>query len=110
MVLPDWNEKIQFNKLTDVVAGYLNAASYQLYNLEAYLSDNSDFVADELRDKINEVYEQEKATYSGDQLFMSMIEQLSPKQTQPYQNTVIIIMARYFETCDIFEKPEEEEG
>jgi len=109
MVLPDWDEKIQFNKLSDTVAGYLNTASFQLHNLESYLSDNSDFVADELRDKINEVYQQEKARSSGDQLFMSMVEQLSPKQTQPYQNTVIIIMAKYFETCDIFEEPKEEE-
>jgi hypothetical protein len=40
---------------------------------------------------------------------MTMVEQLSPKQTQPYQNTVIIIMAKYFETCDIFEEPKEED-
>lgn len=109
MVLPDWDEKIQFNHLSQTVANFLNTACYQLYNLEAYLSDNSSFVADTLRDKMNEVYQQEKVTKSGDQLFMSMVDQLSPKQTQPYQNTVIIIMAKYFETCDIFEEPKEEE-
>ena len=98
MVLPDWDEKIQFNNLSDPVAGYLNTASYQLYNLEAYLSD-----------KMNDVYQQEKTNKSGDQLFMAMVQQLSPKQTQAYQNTVIIIMAKYFETCDIFEEPKEEE-
>ncbi|CAM3231941.1 ABC-three component system protein [Filibacter tadaridae] len=109
MVLPDWDDKIQFNHLSDTVAGYLNTASYQLYNLEAYLSDNSSFVADTLRDKMNEVYQQEKTNKSGDQLFMAMVQQLTPKQTQPYQNTVIIVMAKYFETCDIFEEPKEEE-
>lgn len=109
VVLPDWDEKIKFNKLSDTVAGYLNTASYQLHNLEVYLSDNSDFVADELRDKINEIYQQEKAINSGDYLFMSMVEQLSPKLTQPYQNTVIIILAKYFEACDIFEEPKGEE-
>ncbi len=105
MVLPDWKEKIQFNKLSETVANYLNTASYQLYSLEDYLSDNGDFVADDLRDKINEVYQLEQKKYSGDQLFMSMVEQLSPRQTQSYQNTVIVIMAKYFESCDIFEEP-----
>ncbi|MBU5344076.1 ABC-three component system protein [Caldifermentibacillus hisashii] len=107
IILPDWDKKIKFNKLSDMVAGYLNTASYQQKNLETYLSDNGNFVADVLRDKINEVYLQEKEKSSGDQLFMSMVEQLSPKQTQPYQNTVIIIMAKYFEACDIFEEPKE---
>lgn len=109
IVLPDWDKKIQFNNLSDTVARYLDTACFQIDNLQAYLANNSNFFADELRDKLNEVYQQEKINKSGDQLFMAMVEQLSPKQTQSYQNIVIIIMAKYFETCDIFEEPREEE-
>ncbi|GAA4068937.1 ABC-three component system protein [Amphibacillus indicireducens] len=110
LVLPDWDEKIQFNGLSQIIADFLNTASYQLHNLQTYLSNNGHFVADELKIRVNEVYQQEKSTKNGDQLFMAMVEQLSPKQTQSYQNTVIIIMAKYFETCDIFEEPKKEEN
>jgi hypothetical protein len=37
-----------------------------------------------------------------------MVERLSPKAQRMYQITVITIMAKYFETCDIFEEPIEE--
>ena len=59
----------------------------------------------ELRQFANEVYLQEKEKYSGDELFWNIVNILSPKAQQIYQTTVIILMAKYFETCDIFEEP-----
>ncbi len=109
IILPEWEEKIKFNGLSDTVANYLDHASLQLVSLEKYLSNNGDFVADTLRDKMNEVYGSVKEKKSGDDLFFSMLQRLSPRQIQPYQNTVIVVMAKYFETCDIFEEPKEEE-
>lgn len=107
IILPDWDEKIKFNNLTDVTKSYLNIAYIQVINLENYLSDNSDFLADELRDKLNEIYQEEKIKSSGDNLFWNIVVKASPKQEQSYQSAVIIIMSKYFESCDIFEEPTE---
>ncbi|QNO13315.1 hypothetical protein HYG86_00235 [Alkalicella caledoniensis] len=105
LVVPDFNEKIKFNDLSEVTAEYLNSAFVRVVYLNDYLSNNSDFIADLLRDKLNEVYLQEKEKYSGDELFWNIVNQLSPKKQQVYQVTVIVIMSKYFETCDIFEEP-----
>lgn len=107
IILPDWDEKIKFNNLTDTTKSYLNIAYIQVTNLENYLSDNSDFLADELRDKLNEIYQEERVKFSGDNLFWNIVVKASPKQEQSYQSAVIIIMSKYFESCDIFEEPTE---
>lgn len=105
LVLPDWDEKVEYNKLSKNVATLLNNGQLQMHSLEYYLSNNSNFLADQLRDKLNEVYRQEKINKSGDNLFWAMVRRLSPRAERMYQITVITIMAKYFETCDIFEEP-----
>ena len=108
IIVPDWDNKIKFNNLSETVADILMNGCIQKYSLEEYLSNNSDFIADSLRDKLNEIYYEEKETKSGDDLFWAMVGRLSPKSQYIYQATVITIMAKYFETCDIFEEPLEE--
>lgn len=107
--LPDWDEKIKFNNLTPTTAQYLNNGYIQVHNLEIYLSNNSDFLADELRDKMNELYLEEKKNDTGDDLFWKIVDKASPKSEQGYQSAVIVIMSKYFESCDIFEEPTREE-
>lgn len=108
MILPDWDEKIEFNNLSKKVDDLLINGHIQVYSLEEYLLNNSDFLADSLRDKLNEVYLQEKESKSGDDLFWAIVGRLSPKAQRMYQITVIVLMAKYFESCDIFEEPTEE--
>ncbi len=105
ITLPDLDEKIQFNGLSDVTAEYLYNGLLKVVYLEEFLSNNSNFVADSLRDKLSEIYHQEKERYVADELFWNIVNRLSPKVQQVYQTTVIIIMSKYFETCDIFEEP-----
>lgn len=105
ITLPDLDEKIQFNGLSDVTAEYLYNGLLKVVYLEGFLSNNSNFVADSLRDKLSEIYHQEKERYVADELFWNIVNRLSPKVQQVYQTTVIIIMSKYFETCDIFEEP-----
>ena len=109
IVLPDWNEKIKLNVLSESVSQLLSNGCFQLHSLDEYLKDNSDFLADSLRDKMNEVYSQEKENKSGDELFWAIVNSASPKAEQMYQTSVIVIMSKYFETCDIFEEPVQEE-
>lgn len=106
--LPDWEEKVIFNKLTKTTTQYLNNGYIQVNNLEIYLANNSNFLADELRDKMNEIYIEEKKHNSGDDLFWSIVLKASPKNEQSFQSAVIVIMSKYFESCDIFEEPTNE--
>ena len=109
IVVPDWNEKIKLNVLSESVSQLLGNGCFQLHSLDEYLKDSSDFLADSLRDKMNEVYLQEKENKSGDELFWAIVNSASPKSEQMYQTSVIVIMSKYFETCDIFEEPVQEE-
>ena len=107
--MPDWDQKIQFNQLSKATATYLNNGYLQVNSLQKYLNDNSNFLADALRDKMNEIYISEKKTFSGDELFWAIVKKASPVNKVTYQSAVIVIMAKYFEACDIFEYPEGEE-
>ena len=109
IVLPDWNEKIKLNVLSEFVSQLLSNGCFQLYSLDEYLKNNSDFLADSLRDKMNKLYSQEKENKSGDELFWAIVNSASPKAERMYQTSVIVIMSKYFETCDIFEEPVQEE-
>lgn len=107
IVLPDWNKKIIFNNLSESVSYLLNSGYFQVHSLNEYLSNNSNFLADSLRDKMNNIYSQEKDKNNGDNLFWAILNIVSPKEEQMYQTTAIVVMAKYFETCDIFEEPQQ---
>ena len=109
IVVPEWDEKIKLNVLSESVSQLLSNGSFQSYSLEAYLKNNSDFLTDSLRDKMNEVYSHEKENKRGDELFWAIVNSASPKAERMYQTSVIVIMSKYFETCDIFEEPVQEE-
>jgi hypothetical protein len=108
IVLPDWDEKIYLNGLSESVSRLLNNGFFQVHSLDRYLKNNGDFLADSLRDKMNMVYLQEKENNIGDDLFWAIINRSSPKAEQMYQTSVIVLMSKYFETCDIFEEPVQE--
>ncbi len=109
IVVPDWNGKIKLNVLSEYVSQLLSNGCIQLHSLDEYLKNNSDFLADSLREKMNGVYSQEKENKSGDELFWAIVNSASPKAEQMYQTSVIVIMSKYFETCDIFEESVQEE-
>jgi hypothetical protein len=108
--LPDWDKKIKFNQLSEAVSALLNTGSIQITQLENYIANRGNFLGDTLRDKMNEIYISERDTYSGDVLFWKIIERASPKTTQAYLGAVLVIMSKYFESCDIFDRPMEEEN
>jgi hypothetical protein len=108
ILLPDWDKKIKFNNLSQIVARLLNSGSIQMASLDEYLMNQGNFFADELRNKINEIYIAEKEHFIGDKLFCRIVSIASPKEGTVYQSAVIVIMAKYFETCDIFEPPPED--
>ncbi len=105
VVLPDWKEKIEFNHLSDGVIRFLNNGMILVNSLEEYLRNNSECLADDLRNRMNEIYIHNKDSYIGDDLFWAIVIEASPNDQFAYQSSVIVIMAKYFEACDIFEEP-----
>jgi hypothetical protein len=108
LIVPDWEEKIMFNRLSVKVAELLNSGMIHVGTLEEYLDNNGDYVAEELRDHLHNVYYDESERATGDELFYAILNRLSPRQQKMFQDTVLVIMAKYFETCDIFEEPSKE--
>lgn len=109
IVAPDWDDKIKLNSLSEYISKLLNNGSFQLHSLDEYLKNNGNFLADSLRDKMNEIYLQEKENNNGDELFWAIVNYASPRAEHSFQTSVIVIMSKYFETCDIFEEPIKEE-
>jgi len=107
--LPDWSQKIQFNGLSEPISSLLNHGYFQWKSLDEYLKNHGDFLADALRNKMNEIYIQEKAMHQGDNLFWAIVNVASPRAAIMCQEAVIVIMSKYFETCDIFEEPKKDD-
>ena len=106
---PDWNEKIEFNRLSEYSANLLNHGSETLGALEKYLSTRTS-LADDLQEHITAIYvkvkqEMKDLPTTGDNIFWAMINECSPRNERQYLLPIITIMAKYFESCDIFEEP-----
>jgi len=107
IVYPDWDDKIAFNNLKDIEAHYMNNGFHQVGSLDEYLNNQSNFFADEVKDKVRQIYinAKEVDSFEGSDLFWKMIEDISPRQECNYQSAAIVLISKYFETCDVFEEP-----
>ncbi|PHS58476.1 MAG: hypothetical protein COB17_02550 [Sulfurimonas sp.] len=107
ITVPNWTNKINFNGLgisesTKLLNGYFEQAS-----LEKYLKNNSTFTSSELQNRVNSIYiELSKKLDNSIDIFWELVSRLSPRNSADYQSSAIVIMAKYFETCDIFEEPQ----
>lgn len=108
---PDFEQKIIFNKLSSVCANLLNVASYQIGDLEVYFTNTGHFVKNELKMRFKSLYKQSKEIISdqerdfADQRFIYIHNNASPNGKKAVKDAVLVLMAFYFEACDIFEKP-----
>lgn len=115
ITVPDWTEKIKFNALyeKDKDDNYipsrasisLESGILQLSELDNYLKNNSEFLAEEIQKKLQKTYKELSNQYFGIELFWEIVKELSPQSNSIYYSHVLTIMAKYFETCDIFEEP-----
>ncbi|MDP8240405.1 MAG: hypothetical protein P9X24_15045 [Candidatus Hatepunaea meridiana] len=119
LLAPDFYEKIQFNGLSRSIDSILCNASYQSGSIDEYFNRNSDFAKQELRDSVNKLYlESLKVKFNipneglteNDHRFFYISNRMLPKnmenkQGKEAQNAIFVIMAYFFESCDIFEDP-----
>lgn len=111
LTVPDFDEKIAFNGLSEVVKSRLVVSSYQEGVLMTYFNDNPG-VKEILQKKFNALYEQSKENIPdiqencSDCRFYYILEKASHKNTASIQISVLVLMAYYFSSCDIFEEPQ----
>lgn len=114
LTVPDWNEKIKFNGLTPTTASILATASYQVGTLETYFRNNSDSLRDEVMKRLQALYTgsverhevPSRSNEAGDLIFFEVLDQLVPNSRRVVQTAAVVIMAYFFEACDIFERPD----
>jgi len=106
IIYPDWDEKITFNNLGSLEAKYLNGGFLQIGSLDEYLDNQSIFFADEVKDKVREIYTECSNNYSGSELFWEIVNMISTKPETNFQSAGIILISKYFETCDVFKEPQ----
>ncbi|MEM6319907.1 MAG: ABC-three component system protein [Bacteroidota bacterium] len=107
---PNFEFKIQFNGLNDTIGSLLDMGRLQNHIITTYFELNSEFTKDELRNKFTFFYKEglkeiDNLKNKSDLLFFYILEKVSPNQTKPVQDAVIVLMAYFFEYCDIFETP-----
>ena len=111
LIIPDFDEKIVFNSLSNVVNNQLVTGSYQEGLLLKYFNEIPG-VKEVLQKKFHSLYEQSKENIEttkenfSDCRFYYILENACYKNTLPIQTSVLVLMAYYFESCDIFEVPQ----
>jgi hypothetical protein len=109
-VLPDFDKKILFNSLSKIVSDFLNAGQRQSFVINEYFELNSKFYKEELRQIFSNIYKQAikeipESDIKNDEIFQYIVDKSSPRDNIAYNSAVYILMAYYFEYCDIFETP-----
>jgi len=111
---PDFEKKIEFNGLSRGPASMLRVASYQSGHLEHYFARNSTFAKQELRDAMNRLYSDARTQdflddveheTRGDMIFCQILKEITPSNSRSAQDAALVVMAYFFESCDIFEDP-----
>lgn len=110
LIVPDFNEKILFNGLSDEVGIKLITGSYQEGILQKYFNENPG-IKEILQQKFHAFYllsceeipdEEED---SADCRYYFILDKASPKRTIAIYACVGVLMSYYFSSCDIFEEP-----
>lgn len=109
-VVPDFDEKIKFNNLDEQVKTLLTNGSYQSSAITDYFRNNHNFEKQKLKETFVNLYEKGQTefvnTKNKDVLtFFYILSNAMPQNEKRIQDAVLVLMAYYFESCDIFEEP-----
>ena len=118
----EFEAKLKFNGLSVELAGLLRVGAYQNEAVTDFFSKNSDFARQHLRDHLSAMYVEiraihaanaQAATYVGDLVFVELWHRMTPpipkeRSTDALaaQEAALVVMAYYFEACDVFESPD----
>ena len=117
---PDFGEKIAFNELSATVAAHLRFGAFQTEAVDDFFSRNSDFAKQTLRDHLSGLYVGSRKRFGevvdtdrADFVFFDLLNEMIPPGRRTgdrahahAQEAAIVVMAYYFEACDVFEDPD----
>ncbi len=114
LLAPDFAIKLKFNGLSEDVADLLRVAARQSDVVGNFFSNRSGTHRQDLRDHLAEIYAHarqraKKNTATSDAIFFDVLDAMQPpsrRNNRQIQNAALIVMAYYFEACDIFEAPD----
>ena len=115
MRVPDFNEKIRLNRISAPVGSLLTAANLQSGAVDGFFNSHGTFSKKAIRDKLAEIYADCRNAVDcappmkgepGDIIFFSLLENITPQPvTRHSQDASIVLLAYFFETCDIYQDP-----
>lgn len=110
LIVPDFDEKIVFNGLSDEIGAKLRTGSYQEGILQKYFNQNPG-IKEILQQKFHAFYLlscreiPDGGENFADCRYYYILEKASPKRTLGIYACVGVLMSYYFSSCDIFEEP-----
>lgn len=115
---PDFIEKIKFNGLSKRIASRLESNSYQVHVIDEFLDSIDEGFRQTIANEVKGIYDESKLAVSefeqefADLRYFWMVDKLIPpsvrKNTQQmsvFRMSSEIVLAKYFETCDVYEHP-----
>lgn len=107
LVVPDFDDKLTYNQLDDSIQVALRSASQQIGLVEGYFAVRGSFDKQRTRNVLNEEYTRLKSTGLGpDETFQQLLLWMLPEEPRmAHQHAGTVILAFFFESCDVFEDP-----
>ena len=108
---PNFDKKIKFNDLSDYFAMMLIVAYRQTYIIDDFFMYQSSFPKQDLKLIFSDFYSIAQETVPAsmenrsDIIFQIIWDEASPRNTKSIRDAVLVLMAHYFESCDIFKEP-----
>ncbi|TWT66656.1 ABC-three component system protein [Allorhodopirellula solitaria] len=110
---PEFYEKIEFNDIKSTTP-LLTVGSYQNAAVEQFFNQHGEFTKTDIRNRLSESYESSKHMVAeqdsshlavGDCVFFDLLHNIAPDNTRAVQDATIVLIAYFFEKCDVFEEP-----
>ena len=116
---PEFDAKLKFNGLTYPVSDRIRGNSYRTQLVDAFLQQNDSGTRQAISQEIKAYYEESKIAVpegsddAANARYGYMVLRLMPPRAQDHPHTATayrdaaeVVIAKYFETCDVYEHPD----
>lgn len=118
-IAPDFDEKIRFNGLDGFAGHKLSSASYQVGSVDAFFAARDAHLSQVVAKELRRLYTDATQKVSDGEAdapalrYLWIIERMLPPQVhndvpvvlKAYRQAAEVVLAKYFEACDVYEKP-----
>lgn len=113
LAVPDFEEKIKFNCI-ESAASLLTVGSYQAGAVDAYFNKHGEFTRSDIRNRLAKCYEEKSQSVKGytqdtsafgDKVYFEVLNHIAQGDRKTVQDAAIVLIAYFFEKCDVFEEP-----